>query len=99
MDSTEFSRWLQGFCELQEDDTPPTEKQWCLIKQHLQLVFFKITDDIELVSEDQVAGLETLQTMLQNYNKEFDIQGKKKSVAFCKPAPSNKICSSTKNER
>lgn len=97
MDSSEFCRWLQGFCELQEDNTPPSDKQWLLIKQHLQLVFFKVTDDIEIISDDKAAVLENLSKMLEGYEKDIDDLRKpaKKPVAFCQPAPSNKICSST----
>ncbi len=94
MDAPDFCRWLQGHCELQEGNKPPSDKQWLLIKQHLQLVFFKVTDDIELISETHNTALEK---MLEGYDKELIEHGntQKKAGPFCKPAPSNNICSST----
>lgn len=41
MDSLQFAYWLQGFCELNQQ--PPTPEQWKSIKEHLQLVFNKVT--------------------------------------------------------
>lgn len=45
MNSTEFAYWLQGFLELREDDKPLTSKQVQIIKDHLALVFDKVTPD------------------------------------------------------
>jgi hypothetical protein len=45
MNSTEFAYWLQGFLELREDDKPLTSKQVQIIKDHLALVFQKVTPD------------------------------------------------------
>lgn len=42
MDALTFAYWLQGFAEL-NDGTPPTKRQWELIREHLQLVFDKKT--------------------------------------------------------
>lgn len=42
-DPKTFAYWLQGFVELCGDR--PTEKQWEMIKEHLQLVFVKVTGD------------------------------------------------------
>ncbi len=39
MSEAEFCRWLQGFCELH--GSPPTDQQWGVIKQHLQLCYLK----------------------------------------------------------
>jgi hypothetical protein len=36
-----FCSWLQGFCELHGE--PPTAAQWDSIKEHLALVFTKVT--------------------------------------------------------
>lgn len=86
MDAVEFCRWLQGFCELQEDNTPPTEKQWLLIKQHLQLVYNKETSSIG----DEIEGIE--KTLIALSNK----QEKDTPMPFCLPANGqNNICSNS----
>ena len=41
MSANDFAHWLQGFAEL--NDEPPTEQQWLAIKDHLALVFAKVT--------------------------------------------------------
>ena len=41
MDALNFAYWLNGFAELNE--SPPTEAQWQAIKDHLALVFNKVT--------------------------------------------------------
>lgn len=41
MTHTEFAYWLQGFVEL--NGKRPTEEQWNVIKEHLQLTFKKVT--------------------------------------------------------
>lgn len=41
MNAHDFTYWLQGFAELQSD--PPTAEQWQAIKDHLALVFNKVT--------------------------------------------------------
>jgi hypothetical protein len=43
MKPEEFAYWMQGFVELQNSDEPPTKEQWQIIKDHLQLVFNKVT--------------------------------------------------------
>lgn len=41
MTPEQFCYWLQGFNEI--NSTVPTEKQWSIIKDHLALVFNKVT--------------------------------------------------------
>lgn len=41
MNSEQFSYWLQGYAEI--CGTEPTAEQWQIIKDHLQLVFQKVT--------------------------------------------------------
>ena len=41
MTTEQFTYWLQGFAEI--NNTAPTEEQWKIIKDHLQLVFTKVT--------------------------------------------------------
>jgi len=43
MTQNDFVFWLQGFVEIQNSDNPPTKEQWQIIKDHLQLVFRKVT--------------------------------------------------------
>lgn len=45
MNSTEFCYWLQGYLELRDDDRPLTAKQVQIVKDHLALVFDKVTPD------------------------------------------------------
>lgn len=42
MNSEAFTYWLQGFVELQESDSI-SDNQWSMIKDHLKLVFTKVT--------------------------------------------------------
>lgn len=41
MTAEQFAYWLQGFAEL--SDAEPTPEQWASIKEHLNLVFNKVT--------------------------------------------------------
>jgi hypothetical protein len=45
MNAQEFAYWLQGFFELTEDDKQLTKKQVKIIRDHLSLVFKKVTPD------------------------------------------------------
>ena len=45
MNAENFVYWLQGYLELREDDKPLTPKQTQVIKDHLALVFTKVTPD------------------------------------------------------
>lgn len=42
MDKVEFVTWLRGWIEL-NDGAMPTERQWEMIKDHLDLGFAKVT--------------------------------------------------------
>lgn len=41
MTSEQFAYWLQGFAELNEQ--PPSAQQWQMVRDHLALVFNKVT--------------------------------------------------------
>lgn len=41
MTPKQFAYWLQGFVEL--NDAPPTPEQWQAVRDHLALVFEKVT--------------------------------------------------------
>lgn len=45
MTSEQFAYWLQGYAELNE--APPTAEQWRSIREHLALVFQKVTQPVE----------------------------------------------------
>lgn len=45
MDALNFAYWLNGFAEL-SGDTPPTAEQWKAIREHLGLVFQKVTPPV-----------------------------------------------------
>jgi hypothetical protein len=44
MNQQDFCYWLQGFAELNQD--APTPEQWESIKEHLALVFTKVTEPV-----------------------------------------------------
>ena len=44
MTTEQFAYWLQGFTE--NNSEPPTKEQWENIKNHLALVFTKVTPNI-----------------------------------------------------
>jgi hypothetical protein len=44
MNTEKFCYWLQGFAELNQDK--PTDEQWKSIKEHLGLVFNKVTPPV-----------------------------------------------------
>lgn len=47
MTADQFAYWLQGFTELHGE--PPTAEQWQAIKDHLALVFTKVTPNRQAV--------------------------------------------------
>jgi len=47
MDAQNFAYWLNGFAEL-SGDNPPTKAQWKSIKEHLALVFTKVTPPVTI---------------------------------------------------
>jgi hypothetical protein len=44
MDSLQFAYWLQGFSKI-NGGVVPTQEQWNIIQDHLNLVFMKVTPD------------------------------------------------------
>lgn len=44
MTPEQFAYWLQGYAELQQE--PPTPEQWKSVKEHLALVFKKVTPPV-----------------------------------------------------
>lgn len=46
MSANHFISWLQGFIEISNDSTVD-QNQWNLIKEHLQLVFEKVTSELD----------------------------------------------------
>lgn len=44
MTAEQFAYWLQGYAELNAE--PPTAEQWRAIRDHLALVFHKITPPV-----------------------------------------------------
>jgi hypothetical protein len=60
MTSSDFAYWLQGFAEL--NGNPPTPPQWEMIKEHLGLVFNKVTTKsvpITTLNDGRLCKLET----------------------------------------
>jgi hypothetical protein len=49
MTADQFAYWLQGFTELHGE--PPSPEQWASIKEHLSLVFKKVTAPVQRVDQ------------------------------------------------
>lgn len=45
MTSEQFAYWMQGFVEL--NGAAPTDEQWQSIKEHLAMVFVKLTPPVQ----------------------------------------------------
>lgn len=79
MTPEQFAYWMQGFVELQNSNEPPTEEQWQIIKDHLQLVFKKVTPQRNCsVSNETYCGLNINPNLLSYtpdgyYNKHIDL--------------------------
>lgn len=74
MTPSDFVYWLNGFVELTDGLERPSERQWQVIKDHLQLVFEKQTPDRGnecdyrmLIEPDQ--SMDTLQTTIMKCEK------------------------------
>lgn len=52
MTPEQFTYWLQGFTEI--SGTEPTKEQWQIIKDHLGLVFKKVTPDYNFKPIDNI---------------------------------------------
>lgn len=48
MTPSDFAYWLQGFAEL--SDGAPSEEQWTQIRDHLNLVFDKVTPNVREIN-------------------------------------------------
>ena len=50
MNAEQFAYWLQGFAEL--NGGPPNEIQWAMIREHLGLLFNKVTKIVPAKQRD-----------------------------------------------
>ena len=88
MNSESFTYWLQGFVELQDSDTI-SEKQWLIIKDHLKLVFDKVTpvrtsDRNEYKNPNYQEILDALRPKpVELIGKQFDWSQLQKPVITC----------------
>lgn len=68
MDASQFAMWLQGFAELTAE--PPTKEQWQSIREHLQLVFTKVTPEVKRATPTiDVTGNAELQRLIEGERK------------------------------
>lgn len=86
MEPKEFCYWLQGFSEL--SGTQPTLNQWAMIKEHLQLVFTKVTAELgeeEIVPVDADTLREIITKGLQDTTETIDglHQSEPSETSFC----------------
>lgn len=80
MTPEQFCYWLQGRAEL--DPVPPTPEQWQSIREHLDLVFDKVTPPIELKPPlDPVSGIERRARIRRAYCGVPSIDGS--SIKLC----------------
>ena len=69
-----FCYWLQGMFELTKSDTL-SKQQITIIKNHLQLVFNKVTPDVELEESDEISDFaDSLKEMMDDIEKQRDTQ-------------------------
>ncbi len=52
MNEREFCYWLQGYSEISGET--PSKEEWMVIKEHLSLVFTKITPPKERSTQEQI---------------------------------------------
>lgn len=74
MDALAFAYWLQGYVELHGG--VPNGPQWNLIKEHLNLVFHKVTPELgelgqELLVEDSQQIVEKPQEVTRKESDDF----------------------------
>lgn len=55
MDPLHFAYWLQGRAELKPNE-PLTPEEWEMVKQHLALVFAKVTPKLGELTFPQIPG-------------------------------------------
>lgn len=65
MTTDNFCYWIQGFVELTDGQDRPNEKQWKMIKRHLDLVFDNITAEPEAKIVKLVPKLKPLEIDLE----------------------------------
>lgn len=66
MNENQFAYWLNGFAEL-SGDAPPSPEQWKLIREHLSLVFNKVTPQIGgHIGSNHSASMADIQRRMQN---------------------------------
>jgi hypothetical protein len=87
MESREFAYWLTGFFEI-SDAKKLDETQVQIIKDHLDLVFNKVTPDRNIEHHPQIENYDTLPF-------EFDLMPKvycSTSSTFDSPFHNKKVC-------
>ncbi len=62
MDALQFAYWLQGFCELNQEH--PTPEQWRSIRDHLSLVFVKVTPPMRAPAPPNVTNLDWIDSTI-----------------------------------
>jgi hypothetical protein len=75
MDASQFALWLQGFAELNAE--PPTKEQWQSIREHLQLVFTKVTPPVKVVepkNEVDASKNKDLKRLLEKFKRDQGFQ-------------------------
>ncbi|WP_157130290.1 hypothetical protein [Burkholderia pseudomallei] len=68
MDALNFAYWLQGFVELTQGQTP-CPAQWKAIKEHLDLVFKKVTPPVGEFNPTKIPTSFDLEEALRKYRE------------------------------
>ena len=72
MTTEQFAYWLKGFFEIENPQGPLDERKVKIIKDHLDLVFHKITPDRDIPHIDIIDELKKAQEEFnEKHNKDF----------------------------
>jgi hypothetical protein len=85
MTPEQFAYWFQGFAEL--SPTPPTQEQWDSIREHLALVFKKVTSPVKEVQNPLTPKPETESEMLQRLMRQYQEAKQKRGIDWLEPRP------------
>lgn len=71
MNAQDFCYWLQGFTELTQGQTP-SPAQWKAIREHLDLVFKKVTPKVGEVTVDVKVDTKGAQKSIDDLKKAYE---------------------------
>lgn len=72
MTTEQFAYWLKGFFEIENPKGSLDERKVQIIKDHLNLVFHKVTPNRDEKSSDKSSLIEELKKSAQKFNEEYN---------------------------